>query len=809
MKKIILKKILPSLFILLGLLLLWRCEEEIISPNKNGSDVNLHISGNKLNACKGDTVRTKASYAQFAFVSKNGDKLDTLFQGKLDVNGEWDTLYNIELLGIPNVQVHGLLDLRTAIDSVFYVCCDTSFVLNFLYDCNEVSEVKVDCENLDDTINLDLTNRFGGKILLGTPEADIAGNRFQLSPTENVTVNINEINTLAGDFSKKISSSADNNGNIELGIGKQPLVIDFFVKTDKVGVFTKTINLLTTCSTGETGNITINLTSEITDNNCSCPFSSDNKVVKEFYPFSQSISEGETSPISVNEIINLNDFSLGEGCYLVVDSVVRYNSSVAATFLEQAGIQHEWKMAAQNFPIELRNGTTILSMSTTFTPNQVGESTDTFSVNVSIRNSLGETKDACSFLISYTGNSCNDNICPSITKLNDLPADLINGTNGTVIRGLTFGSKMEMGSGDRIRQTMNGLMGTLCTSFIGDNQIVTYVVNLPEIDSIVPCSQVNISVDKLADGTLDDTGYFKLINSNSTIEEGGVASFSVQFLTPDVKTYISSGHSSVYKAKLIVHATDNTGEICSQQIDLEANVSSKNYKISKSTNMKSFSQVSDKESNPSYAVYDIELYNPFYQYYGQQDKLDPDRGSVNIYSTPPTPNTGHSFFFEVDEPNNLALRQIPKLYLVNTDGNKYSMITSQPIARYNNNTEFNNDLDVLMQDVFNPSFQSKGNAPNTSFLFNSSETEIMWTPSLSAVQTAGAGNGLSVQMGEVYVLWNPQGNHEMFSSGGSTYNNYCDVAFLYIEEISDGDGSAHNIGNVTFYVVYPLTTIIQ
>jgi hypothetical protein len=810
MKNIITKKIIPGILLIFGLFLLYHCQEEIISPNKNGSTVNLSIKGNKLNICKGDTVVTNAPFAQFAFVSKNGATLDTLFQGRLDANGEWDTIYNIQLLGIPDVQVHGLLDLRSAVDSVHYLCCDDSFILNFKYDCNESPKVEVSCENLNDTINLILTNRVGGPIQLGATKTDISGNKFQFNPTDNITVNVNEAKALNGDFTADVSPVADANGNIELGSGKQPLVINFFVKTDKVDSLTKTINLKTTCTTGETGNITINLKSVITDNACSCPFSNSNSVVKELFPLSGSTPVETTSATCVTEIINTNNISLGDGCYLVIDDVVRYNSSVPAIILEKAGIQvHEWKMAAQTFPIELRNGTTTFSMSTTFSPIQVGESIDTFSVRVSVHNAAGEPKASCEYLVSYSGECCNNNICPSITKSTDLPADLIDGVDGTVIRKLGSGEKIEMGSGNNIKQTMDGLMGTLCTSFKGDNKMVSYIVNIPEIDSIVPCSDVTITVDKLTDGATDDRGNFSLVNSSFTVKEGGSSSFGVQFQTPDVKTHISSGHSAFYKAKLIVRAFDNTGEICSQQIDLEANVASKKYKISKSTNMKAFSQVSDKESSPSYAVYNIWEYNKTYQYYGQQDKLDPDKGTVNVNTNPPTPYTDHSFFFDVDEPTNLTLRQTPKLYLVSTPENKYSMISSQPIARYNNNTDFTSDLDQLMQDVFNSNFQSRGNAPFTPFSFNSTASEVMWSPSISAAQLAGAGNGLNIQLGEVYVIWNPKGTNEVFNSGGKTYNNYCDVAFLYIEGLFDGTGSTNNIGNVTFYVVYPLTTIIN
>jgi hypothetical protein len=811
MKNLIIKKIIPGILLIFGLFLLYHCQEDIISPNKKGSTVNLHITGNKLNICKGDTVVTKAPFAKFAFVSKNGTTLDTIFQGRLKADGEWDTIFSIDL-GIPDVQVHGLLDLRSAVDSIHYLCCDDSFILNFKYDCNDVQEVKVNCDQLNSTNTLNLTNLVGGKILKGTTMEFIMGNTFQLDTSSHVIVNVNEAKALKGNFTLlSLSPEPAADGTIKVGPDTNPLVIKFSVNTNIAGPLTDSINLPVTCRDDltKTGTIKIILKAEITEDACTCPFASNGNIDKELPLQSNSVILGTTSPVQSDNIFSTSELSLGDGCYLVIDSVVRYNSSVKATELKNAGVQvHEWKVD-KNWPIELRNGTTTFSMSTTFTPIKVGESVDTFSVRVSVHNAAGEPKGTCEYLVSYSGDCCNNNICPSITKLTDLPADFINGVDGTVIRKLGIGEKIEMGSGNNIKQTMDGLMGTLCTSFQGENKIVSYLINIPEIDSIVPCSNVTISVEELTDGATDDRDYFSLINSSFSVKEGGNSSFGVQFRTPDVKTHISSGHSAYYKAKLIVRASDNSGEICSQQIDLEANVASKNYKISKSTNMKAFSQVSDKESSPSYAAYNIWKFNEEFQYYGQQDKLDPDKGTVNLNTNPPTPNTNHSFFFEVDEPTNLTLRQTPKLYLVSTPENKYSMVSSMPIARYNNNTDFTNDLDQLMQDVFNNNFQSRGNAPYTSFSFNSSANDIMWSPYVSAAQLAGAGNGLNIQLGEVYVIWNPIGTNETFDSGGKTYNNYCDVAFLYIEGLFDGTGSTNNIGNATFYVVYPLTTIIN
>jgi hypothetical protein len=802
MKKIILKKILPSLFIILGLLLLWRCEEEILSPNKNGSLVNLHITGKKLNACKGVTDTIIAPYAQFAFVSINGDQLDTLFQGKLDVNGMWDTLYNIELLGIPNVQVHGLLDLRKAVDSIFYVCCDTSFTLNFLFDCNDVSEVEVDCANLNDTVDLELTNQFGGKILLGTPEADIAGNRFQLSPTENVTVNVNELNALAGDFSKRISSSADNNGNIELGIGKQSLVIDFFVKTDKVGVFTKTINLPTTCPTGETGNITINLSSEIIDDDCSCPFSSDINDVKEFHPFTQSIREGKTSPITVNEIINLNDLTLGEGCYLVVDSVVRFNSSVPTDVLQQSGIQYEWKMVSPNSKIELRNGTTVFSMSTTFTPNQVGESTDTFSVNVSIHNSLGETKDACSFLISYTGNSCED-YCP-VLVIDNINSAILNPGNST----MRIGDSLYFDSNEILTQRFTGYVNTACEDISNVNVKNLSYKLLIDRDSILNmCENLTIQVTKSGvDASFFDSWFNTSMNLSSSYNgfTGKPLPMGFRFRVPTIDDFLTGGHSNnpVYTCDFTIRAFNNSGFECTQQVHVVATTEQISTKLTDIHTMLTFSQISDVKDKPALRAFSI----PGIKNGNEIVKLnETDVAIIGGYTVPsPLYDKDASFFFDVDQPDNKIFRQNPELYLANTVGNQFSHITQYPVETFLTSDAFVAGIENLVRKVFDTNgFVFDGH--NFSF---SNLSGPMWSNSISKTDFTGNRDGVEIEYGDVYIIWNP-GSDRVTNVPG-VYGAYCEVAFIYISKVTDGSvppPNADHLGNVQFMVAYPLSIV--
>lgn len=813
MKQNIKKYTIKSILFLVGFAFLVSCAEMIVSPNENGSDVSLYIVGQKLTVCKGDTVVTPASYADFSCIRRKttGDD-EMLFSGKLNELGIWDSIYNIELLGIPDVRTEGWLDLKMASDSVFYVCCDTSFLLNFFYDCEEIEETEVSCEALSDTVNLTFTNLVGGNnILLNTADGDVLGNIYRLNSTESVVINVNEALALSGDFSAKMSPMPDASGNIYLGNGNSQLTIEFDVNTGSVGDFTKSLTLTTTCENQlAKGAILINLSASVVDNDCACPYaSSGDETIKSFYPFSSSIALGKSADSNSLPIVDADKLGLAEGCYLVIDSISRYQSDVSVSSLGDP-VKHEWTITNSAVGLELRNGVTSYVPSVTFTPRKIDANVDTFSVYVSIHNSNGESKDQCSFLIYYEGDCCNSNVCPTITKLNSLPCELIDAVDNSVIRPLSLGSTIEMGSGNIIAQTMNGIVGTLCASFETENQNVSFSVNVEKSDSVKPCSNVTVSVEKQADGAIDDSKYFSLINSTSTIWEGDSAIFTVRFNTPDIEDYISSGHSSVYKAKLIVSATDNYfGELCSQEITLEANVSNRTYKISKSTNMKAFSQISDNDQTPSYAAYKIDKYNSTYQYYGQQDKLFVSNGTVSLLTTPPTPTTDHSFFFEVDQPQNLTLSQEPKLYLVNNILNKYTMISAQPVARYSNNTSFNNDLDNLMQELFKNEFQSRGNAPNTSFEFNPSATQVMWTPSKSASDLAGSGNGLPIKMGEVYVIWDPAGSQESFSNGGKVYTDYCDVALVYIEEVSTGENASHHIGNVTFYVVYPMTTVIR
>jgi hypothetical protein len=227
--------------------------------------------------------------------------------------------------------------------------------------------------------------------------------------------------------------------------------------------------------------------------------------------------------------------------------------------------------------------------------------------------------------------------------------------------------------------------------------------------------------------------------------------------------------------------------------------------------MKAFSQVSDKEPEPAYQVYKIDTYDEVYNYFGKIDYLSLSINHVDFTTIPPSPQSNHAFYFEVEQPQNVNLRQIPKLFLVKNSGkpdfNKFSRVTEKPVANYSSNGDFSADLDNLIDHVFKAgTFTSLGNPPNYSFEFSDGDS-YGWEPYRSADEMALDGIGVDINLGDVFVIWNPDGMSESFTSGSTTYSSYCDVAFLYIDGLSDGNSTNHNVGFVSFYVAYPLSVI--
>ena len=86
----------------------------------------------------------------------------------------------------------------------------------------------------------------------------------------------------------------------------------------------------------------------------------------------------------------------------------------------------------------------------------------------------------------------------------------------------------------------------------------------------------------------------------------------------------------------------------------------------------------------------------------------------------------------------------------------------------------------------------------------------MWSPSKSAAQLnpwsvlPGKQNGIDLVVGGVYILWDPTGQIVTEMINGVPYNSLCKVALLYIDGVNKGDGTNHNISNVSFLIAYPI-----
>ncbi len=312
-----------------------------------------------------------------------------------------------------------------------------------------------------------------------------------------------------------------------------------------------------------------------------------------------------------------------------------------------------------------------------------------------------------------------------------------------------------------------------------------------------------------------DANFFELNQAALSLSNELPELVQVKFNTPDIQSHITSMHPSLYKASIMLQATDNKGNaICSQEIKVETEVKENSIKFSEPTQMMAFSQISDKSPEPAYMAYRIDAYNLVGMYYGSKDNLKPELGQVDTLAEPhaPTGNVAHSFFFEVNEPKNITLPQKPEnLCLVNSLSNGYTHISSKPVARYGNPSEFKNDIQNLVNTVFKTgSFTSRGNSPTNQFQFTSSVSEFYWEPYTTAAEMSlDKAKRIKIAKGDVYVIWNRQGGRSSFDFNNISFNSYCEVAFLYIDGIMDGADISSEIGIVSFYVAYPLSTIRQ
>lgn len=787
------------------------CTEVVTDPCANNSNITIKIKGKNFETCEGITQEYPAPDASITIIHYDvgGSSIDTLISSFLNSSGELEYTIPNSQCGINNIKLVAVNNSSYFEDSIDFMCCDTTYVFSFERDCEESPETEIACETINETIDVKLANLYKGCLMVGASQADIRWNSVSVNTSDEIRVDVSEVLALEDKFFANISPEPDDNGDVYLNANE--LNISFFVETDEVGVFDTQLSLPTICTDGSgnehTGQVLVNLTAEICEDGCVCPFSNDGEVNKTIDRSAYPVSVGSTMDYSSESIFTVRDGMLDSDCYLIITSVDRFNSSEPATSFSEA---HDWIITTPDELVgqQIRLYDTF-NMSAEFEPEKSGESIDTFEIFVDVYNRVDELKESCSFIVEYKGAGC-ENVCPEITKMNSLTADFVDPANGDILQNLKWGDKVQMGTGNTINQRMSGNLGNMCRGVITGSETVSYLINVADNEDVLTCSDVNINYQIVDNGNTGDRAFFSVIDDFMMLGSGGNGIMSIRFHTPDAKAHIQSNHDDVYKARLIIEATNTSGEfICSQTVDLSAQVYQNTVSVSEPMSMKAFSQVSDKEPESAYQVYKIDIYDEDYNYFGKIDNLSMNH--IDYTTTPPSPQSNHSFYFEVAQPQNTILRQYPKLFLVKYNGkldyNRFTRVTEKPVANYSSNGDFSSDLDNLIDHVFNEgAFTSLGNAPTYNFQFSEGES-YGWEPFRTAEQMALDGIGVDIKLGDVFIIWNPNGTAESFTSGGNTFSSYCDVAFLYIDGLSDGTNTNHNIGFVSFYVAYPLSVI--
>lgn len=801
--------------ILSGILLFltYSCEEKFNDPYENLDNIHLVIQCNYIEECGGslDTIAAAGADIIILHHNRNTGSTDTLSVETMDSRGILKHQLPDSKGGISNVSF--LINYKSFLFSshMDYLCCDSVFVLEFQRSCDEVFKSEVGCENLNQKFDIDISNKHGDCLVIGTPNDEMRNNSFTIISADPIEIDMNPLLALRGDFTANISPAPNAQGIVRLNENSS-LFVTVFTNTSQAGSYQEVIELPVKCVQEEdadgAGIITVEIKAEVCEDVCICPFDTDGKSTYNVDMTNDPLKIHLSKDYDNHFIFKVNSEMLDQSCYFMIKEIKRVGSNLP---INTVNLQYNWKITSDDINKSFYIND-LFSLSLTFSPTKTGEIEEEFEVITEVYNKYGELSESnCTFIVNLKGFGCED-VCPLITKTNYLPAELVDAVSSNVVGNFQHNDKITMSNDFIINQSMEGLLSSTCWPNL-KLDLINYSVSIPNRDDLELCQDIDIELFIQDDGITNDRDFFSASWSltatriTSLSKQSKSKDFNIGFNPPSNKIHIQSGHDSIYKCKVIIQASDSYGVICSQEIKIEASVNAGSIKMSETQSMKAFSQVSDKESNPSYQAYKIDYYNETYWYHGQIDNLKPVLGHVNMQVTPPAPITNHSFYFEVDNPTNLLLRQMPKLYLVNSELNKYNQITSLPVARYNSNIEFSADLQDLVNTVFKTgTFTSRGVVSN-SFLHDISNGTIEWTPSMSAQQMFSSKSGVDINLGDVFIVWNSEGSIDSFESGSFNYSTYCEVAFIYIDGISDGAGTQHHIGNVSFVVAYPLNVV--
>jgi len=316
--------------------------------------------------------------------------------------------------------------------------------------------------------------------------------------------------------------------------------------------------------------------------------------------------------------------------------------------------------------------------------------------------------------------------------------------------------------------------------------------------SSVSCSEIRIEIQRETLGVYDDRQFFQADLSSPTLSDRQPVSLLINFNPPDLAQHYNAQHDGTYRCRIRLRALTGETELCSQVFDVSATVHEFSLDSRDVIPMEAFSQVSAWASEPSYHVYDIDQFNVLLRNYGIRESLT--RSFVDLSVDPHKPLTDHSLYFDVDTPLDSLVNftQKPKLYLVNTAGNNFSMVTTEALAQYSSADDFfaAYESGELMQTVFN------GIDPDA----------LNWSRVRHKTAFSSLG-GISLEPGGVYAIWDPEGTTESFFINLGKVRIYCSLALIYVSSVKSGQDTTdpetggNGKASVSFYVQYPIQYI--
>jgi hypothetical protein len=757
------------------------CVEKIIHDDCQDLDeIGLVISATYFTDCDPGEI-LPARGAGFKII-RGGD---TIFSGNLDGNGRFSTgPIDSSSCGMNNVIIEASYNGKSVREEFGMMCCDTTLQYQFgNVSCNPPDTV--DCESIDTTIVKTITSS-GDCVMQNATLKELKDNSVIIASGSPVRIELDELLQLNGKiYIESINPNPDGN---EIILNGNQLEIYFNVdRSELIAIQPITINLPTHCldSLGKdinSGIIKLIIDASICDpNNCYCPFSGSKNITVFYAPEEVSLGKNKTFDFTIYE---LSEGNFDKGCILKIDSIRRADGTDAYT-----DGNHSWVIES-NSPNQLTSGDK-LTISANFAPVETGTTQDDFEVFTSVYSEADPNKaqnsSPCTFLFRLKGESC-DNNCPQLQVLGFNVKSI--DRNNLAETPLFIGTKVEFNVDKIIWQKINARMSNKCLKEEEEPGVAAFKIILPDG---YYCSDFLISVQKKKLGSTDDTGRFYSVISQKVLNnENQSSGFAVYFDTPDLAEHYNNNHDSIYQCGFDLTVTDKEGnEICSQEIQVIAEVFEFSLGSGDVIPMEAFSQVSNVASIPSYHVYDIDVYNNTLGNYGLRESLTPN--FIDFSKKPNTPLSSHSLYFDVDHPDNPSVNftEQPRLYLINTPGNNFSRISATPVTTY------------PTPDAF---FEAYENGSLVDMIFSQIDPDnFTWTP-----EWKKSDGGLEIKPYEVYIVWDPEKLPETYFVGGSKKRIYCGMALLYISSVKTGQDNTDALtgGNgkasVSFYVEYPV-----